>query len=173
MGIISYYVMLLSVLFMSSLTACPLAENKKLNVNPSIRFEVKPNEKSNNGESLSDFNVFVAKDVIDCSEFKSVFSAGQAVNENKGFKFSVQLTKVGAKRMQQILTMNEVKSVLLVFDDIYFSFSKPEKINKWANTLLFYTNVSTKKLASLENEVTKVIKNKSRENNQKEMGVEN
>ena len=150
--------MLLSLYFASYLVNAN-AHNETKHPYPSIRFEVLPKKDSTNRERLEKFNLLVTKDHIDISQFKEVWCAGRPVRDHQGFRFSIRLTPDGSQKMQAILHKDEIKSVVLVFDDIYFKFTKPENIKKWANTLTFSTNLSATKLGLLENEVNKAIEN--------------
>lgn len=161
--------MLLSIFFISCLVNTENSTTERISSRPLIKFEVSPKKDSTNRERLEEFNILVIKEQIDSSQFKAVFCSGQPVKDDKGFKFSIRLTEDGSKKMQNILSKDEIKSVVLVFDDVYFKFSKPENIKKWANTLSFSTNVSTKKLALLENEVNKAIKNALKLNKNKKL----
>ena len=48
--------------------------------------------------------------------------------------------------------------MLLVFDEVYFSFPVPHEINKSVNSLSFTTNLSSTSLIKLENNVNESIR---------------
>jgi hypothetical protein len=131
---------------------------QKTKANPSIRFETAVEEGSKNEILLEEFNILVLNDKIGYHEFKTVSCIKRSITKNEGYAFSIQLSPKGTKKLHEVLANKKIKSVLLVFNEVYFKLILPDKIDKWANTVSFSANLSSTKLIALENDLNELIK---------------
>jgi hypothetical protein len=139
----------------------------KVEAENSIRFKVSKEESNERVEVLEEFNILVLKDKITIKDFSDITCINTKSYKNRGYTLTIQLTDKGKIKLHEIYKNKNIKSVLFVFDGVYFEVPITEKIADWVNAINFKTNLASKDLIALENKLNKIMYQNAKGKNQK------